>query len=102
MLGGVYELKRTVKHSGDAIKEFLTDVPVAVTPQERYYITLKLRRTAAFPFDGAIHEVAVRGGGRAEVYAYCTVEQVESCVAARDEADYTVVIAARERSVADE
>lgn len=102
VLGGVLEIVRTVRRDGTEIKEFLTDVPVAVMPQERYYITIKLRRTAEFPFDGDIARLIIKGNGRAEVYTQCTVEKVESTVMPRGEAAYTVRLAALERSVADE
>lgn len=101
-LGGVYELRRSVKKEDKEIKEFLTDKPAAVLPRERYYITVKLRRGAVFPFDGGIGQVSVTGRGRTEIYRQCKVQTVESTAAARGETDYTVVIQARERSVTDE
>ena len=102
LLGGVMELSRTVKRNGSEIREFLTDVPVAVMPQERYYITLKLLRPADFPFDGGIAQLSVKGSGRVETYSQCTAERIDSTVTPRGETVYTVVIAAQERSVADE
>lgn len=102
ILGGVCKLWRTVRREEGEIREFLTDKPVAVTPKERYLIKLELRRTAEYPFDGAVEEVSVSGGGRTEIYSLCTVEQAESCAAARGDTEYTVMIAARERSVTNE
>lgn len=101
-LGGVYALHRLVKNEDETIREFLTDKPAAVLPREQYYITVKLRRGAGFPFDGGIEELTVAGKGRTETYRRCTVQTVKSTAAARGETDYTVVIKARERSVTDE
>ena len=102
VLGGVSELRRQVKRKTEGIFEFLTDKPVAVTAGETYYITMKLRRGADYPFDGAVESVAVSGGGRRELYTLCTVEKAESEALPHGEVGYTVSIAAQERSVSDE
>lgn len=99
VLGGVTELRRRVKRSANEIREFLTDKPKAVIPSEVFYIVLKLRRTAFYPFDGGIGFVDIISGSRRERYSMCTVLKAESRAFARGEAEYTVVIEAEERSV---
>ncbi len=99
VLGGVIELQRTVKRSTDEIMEYLTDKPKAVIASEIYYIILKLRRTAFYPFDSGIGYVEVFSGNRTERYSMCTVLKAGSSALAHGEAEYTVVIEARERSV---
>ena len=102
VLGGVLRLRRRVKRGAQEIREFLTDKPVALIPTEVYYIEMELRRAPGYPFDDAVETVTVTGGGRTEVYSLCTVERARSDAEAHGEVAYTVVIAARERSVSDE
>ena len=66
------------------------------------YITMKLRRSADYPFDGTVQSVSVSSGGRTETYTLCTVEKAESVAAARGDVMYSVTVAAQERSVANE
>ena len=61
-IGGVSELTRSVKRKTEGIYEFLSDKPVAVAAAEVYYITMKLRRSADYPFDGTVQSVSVSSG----------------------------------------
>ena len=99
VLGGVTDLRRTMKRSHTEIHEYLTDKPVAVIPENVYYIQIKLNRSPEYPFDGNVSFVEITGSGRTERYTSCFVREENSKALPRGETEYTVTVEAGERSV---
>ncbi len=102
VLGGVFQLNRTVKNSAEHIYEFLTDKPVASMPAVTYVLTFRLHCSGGCPFDGEINEITVADKHRRERYTLCTVRELHSEARPRGYTEYTVTVEAAERSVADE
>ena len=99
VLGGVKELKRSVKNEPYEIHQFLTDKPVARLVRKTYELEFDLRCGEACPFEDDIVSISVKDRQKTEIYTLCAVKKLGSSAHRTGDVEYHAVVSAEERSV---